>query len=92
MKKRTSRVTKQSNKDKIQLNIKKYLHNIPSKDQDPKVMNRMSVEEDADVKRCVDESSVAATHKIAGEMLETPTNCRNNGRTFKLLLVNILNL
>lgn len=67
------------------------MHNIPSKDQDPKVMNRMRVEEDAGIKRCVDESGVA-THRIAGEMFETRTNCRNNGRTFKLFPVNILNL
>lgn len=91
LKKRTSRVSKQGNKDKIQLNIKKYLHNIHSKDQDPKVMNKLRVEEDTDVKRCTNESSVA-TYRIAGEMLETQTNCRNNGRTFKLLPVNILNL
>jgi len=91
LKKRTLRVTKQGNKDKIQLNIKKYLHNIPSKDQDPKVMNKLRVEEDTDVKRCTNESSVA-THRIAGDMFETPTNCRNNGRMLKLLPVNILNL
>lgn len=91
MKKRTSRVAKQGNKDKIQLNIKKYLHNIPSKDQDPKVKNRTRMEEDADVERCVNESSVA-THRIAGEMFKTRTNCQNNGRTFKLLPLNVLNL
>jgi len=51
----------------------------------------MRVEEDAGIKRCVDESGVA-THRIAGEMFETRTNCRNNGRTFKLFPVNILNL
>ncbi|XP_022174599.1 probable ATP-dependent DNA helicase HFM1 isoform X2 [Myzus persicae] len=76
-KKRTSRVTKQGNKDKIQLNIKKYLHNIPSRDQDPKVMNKLRVEEDTDVKRYANESSVA-THRIAGDMFETQTYCRNN--------------
>lgn len=91
LKKRTSRVAQQGNKDKIQLNIKKYLHNIPPKDQDPKVMNKLRVEEDTDINRCANESSVA-TRRIAGEMFETQTNCRNNGRTFKLLPVYILNL
>jgi len=94
LKKRTSRVAQQGNKDKIQLNIKKYLHNTPSKDQDPKVMNKLRVEEDTDINRCTNESSVA-TRRIAGEMFETQTNCRNtrnNGRTFKLLPVYILNL
>jgi len=93
LKNRTSGVAKQGNKDKIQLNIKKYLHNIPPKDQDPKVMSKPRVEEDTDVNnRCANESSVA-TCGIAGEMMfETQTNCRNNGRTFKLLPVNILNL
>lgn len=90
-KKRTSREAKQGNKDKLQLNIKKYLYIISSKDQDPKVMNSISVEEDAGIKHCVNESSVA-THRIAGETFETQTNCRNNGRTFKLFPVNILNL
>jgi len=89
LKKRASRVAKQGNKNKIQLNIKKYLHNIPSKDQDPKVMNKLRVEEDTDTaaKRCANESSVA-TRRITGEnMLEVQTNSRNNSRTYKLLLV-----
>jgi len=85
------RVIKQDNKDKTQLNIKKYLHNITLKDQDPKVMNKLRVEEDTntDVKRCANESSVA-TRRIAGEMFNTQTNFQNHGRTFKLLLVNVI--
>ncbi|XP_026813097.1 probable ATP-dependent DNA helicase HFM1 [Rhopalosiphum maidis] len=81
-KKRNFREVKQGNKDKTQLNIKKYLHNITSKDQDPKVMNKLCVEEDTntDVKRCANESSVA-TRRIAGEMFKTQTNFQNPGQS-----------
>ncbi|KAE9526604.1 hypothetical protein AGLY_013252 [Aphis glycines] len=81
-KKRTSKVVKQSNKNKTQLNIKKYLHNITSKDQDPKVMNKLRVEEDinTDVKRWANESSVA-TRRITGEMFKTKTYFQNSGQS-----------
>lgn len=90
-KKRTSKVVKQGNKNKTQLNIKKYLHNITSKDQDPKVMNKPRVEEDinTDVKRWANESSVA-TRRITGEMFKTKTYFQNSGKMLKLLSVNIL--
>lgn len=90
-KKRTSKVEKQGNKNKTQLNIKKYLHNITSKDQDPKVMNKLCVEEDlsTDVKRWTNESSVA-TRRIMGEMFKTKTYFQNSGKMLKLLSVNIL--
>ncbi|KAF0761666.1 putative ATP-dependent DNA helicase HFM1 [Aphis craccivora] len=81
-KKRTSKVEKQGNKNKTQLNIKKYLHNITSKDQDPKVMNKLCVEEDlsTDVKRWTNESSVA-TRRIMGEMFKTKTYFQNSGQS-----------
>ncbi|CAH1708540.1 unnamed protein product [Aphis gossypii] len=81
-KKRTSKVVKQGNKNKTQLNIKKYLHNITSKDQDPKVMNKPRVEEDinTDVKRWANESSVA-TRRITGEMFKTKTYFQNSGQS-----------
>lgn len=83
LKKRISKIPKQSNKKKTQLNIKKYLHKIPSKDQDPKIMNKLRVDEDkhSAVKRCANKSSVA-TCKLTGEMFETQINSRNHGRTF----------
>lgn len=77
-------IKKQTKKEKIQINIKKYLHNVSLKDQDPKVINKQRVDEYEDaIKYSANESSVA-TQNITVGMIETQTNWQNNGRMYKL--------
>lgn len=76
MKKRPSRIAKQTKINKPQLSIKTYLHNVSSKDQDPKVVNKLLTEEDKDtIKRDAIISSIT-TQKNNDE---APTNVSING-------------
>lgn len=71
----------------MQINIKKYLHNVSSKkqNQDPKVINELRVVENKDnIKKCCANESRVATHTITGEMIGIITNNNNNGMIYKL--------
>lgn len=69
------------------MNIKKYLHNVSSKDQDPTVANKLHAEKNKDIglKCGVTESNVA-TQKTICHVIETQTNSLNNG-TYQVLPV-----
>lgn len=87
-KKQISINKEETNKEKMQINIKKYLHNVSLKkqDQDPKVINELCVEQDKDnIKICCTNERRVATHKITGEMMITNNNNNNNnGMMYKL--------
>lgn len=87
LKKLTSRsktVKKLTKKEKIQINIKKFLHNVSLKDQDLKVINKQRMEEYEDtIKYSTDESNIT-TRNITSGIIETQTNWQNSGRLYKL--------
>lgn len=87
LKKLTSRsktVKKLTKKEKIQINIKTFLHNVSLKDQDLKVINKQRMEEYEDtIKYSTDESNIA-TRNITSGIIETQTNWQNSGRLYKL--------
>lgn len=74
----------------MQVNIKKYLHNVPSKDQYPIVTNKLYAGKKKDA--CVADEMTVSTHAIKDKMIETHTNSQSNGRMYKLLSVIILKL
>lgn len=73
-------------KEKTQVNIKKYLRNISSKDK-----NILRVEEDKNTIKCGANESNVATQQIIDRMIVTNSQ-NNNGKTYKLLSVEILYL
>jgi len=87
LKKRTSKVVKPKqtkNKEKTQINIKKYMHNIFSKDQDSKITRLLCEEKGEDTTKCGANESNVATQGISGEIIETP-NSQNNGKMYKVI-------
>lgn len=81
MKKQVTKNSKYSKKDKIQMNIEKYLcNNVYSKDQDPKIINKLYIEENKDNMESSFNESRIPKLKITSESIETPTNSQNNGR------------
>lgn len=85
-KKQTTKKAKHIQKEKSQINIKKYLHNISPKCQDLKVINKSIVEENYDTKQCDVTDSIFSTQKITNNMIETQATYQNNGRIHKSLL------
>lgn len=69
------------------MNIKNYLHNISSKDQDLTVENKLHVEKNKNIDlKCDANESNFATRKITCQEIETQTNSLNNS-TYQVLLV-----
>lgn len=68
-------------KEKTQINIKKYLHSVSSKDQDLKVINKLHVEENKDIGiKCDANESDVAIRKNTCQVIEIQTNRLNIGK------------
>lgn len=57
-------------------------NNVHSKDQDPKVINKLHKEENKDTMNCSINESKIATLQITGEPIEIQTNSQNNSRIY----------
>lgn len=62
------------------------MHNISSKEQEPKIIRLLCEEKGEDTTKYGANESSVASHRITGEMIETPTNSQNNGRMYKVPL------